>query len=214
MTGTYALIPAKQLVRAKARLAPVLDGAARRELALAMLRDVLAAATSCRALDGVVVVSRDQRAREIAAAAGAEALAEPGDLNEALTSAVGKLRARGAERLVVLAADLPLADAESIGALIATDADVAIVPSRDGGTDALLLPPGAIDLKFGPDSARKHLAAAEAAGLRAARAELPRLALDIDRPTDLELLREQGDAIGRHTREALARIGLTPARQP
>jgi 2-phospho-L-lactate guanylyltransferase len=213
MTKTYALIPVKEFEHAKARLAPVLDGAARRELALAMFRDVLAAAKSCAALDGVAVVSRDQRAREIATAAGAEGMAEAGGLNEALSSAAAtKLREQGVERLVVLVADLPLADAGSIAALVTRDADVAVVPSRDGGTNALVLTPGAIEFQFGPDSARQHLAAAEAAGLRAARVDLPRLALDIDQPADLDSLRAMGSSIGRHTHEALERMGLLAPR--
>ena len=52
MTLRFALIPVKELSQAKARLAPVLDAAARRELALALFRDVLAAALACRALKG------------------------------------------------------------------------------------------------------------------------------------------------------------------
>jgi len=208
MTKTYALIPVKELDHAKARLAPVLDGAARRDLALAMFRDVLGAATGCHALDGVAVVSRDETALEVASAAGVTGMVEPGDLNEALASAAAKLRERGVERLAVLVADLPLADAESIAALVASDADIAVVPSRDGGTNALLLTAGAIEFRFGPDSARQHLAAAEAAGLRAASVDLPRLALDIDRPADLDTLRAMGSSIGRHTREALERMGL------
>ncbi len=61
-----ALIPVKELSQAKARLAPVLDGERRRELALALYRDVLAAALACPALDGVAVVSRDRDALALA----------------------------------------------------------------------------------------------------------------------------------------------------
>jgi 2-phospho-L-lactate guanylyltransferase len=204
----YTLIPVKELDKAKARLSAVLDDGARRDLVLAMLRDVLAAATACPALDGVCVVTRDAEAFAIAAEAGAEGLAEPGELNEALTSAAEKLRGRGATRLLVLAADLPLADGASIATALEADADVVVVPSRDSGTNALACAPGAIDFQFGPDSARKHLAAAEAAGLRALSLDLPRLALDIDTPDDLDRLRAESEAVGRHTRAALERSGL------
>jgi 2-phospho-L-lactate guanylyltransferase len=205
---TFGLIPVKELDKAKARLSAVLDDAARRELVLAMLRDVLAAATACSALDGVVVVTRDETVSLTAREAGAEGLAEPGGLNEALTSAAEKLRARGATRLLVLAADLPLADAASMAAILEAGADVIVVPSRDAGTNALVCTAGAIDFQFGPDSARKHLAAAEAAGLRALSLDLPRLALDIDTPGDLDRLRAAGEAVGRHTGAALERSGL------
>ncbi len=213
MTKIYALIPVKELAKAKARLAPVLDAPGRRELALAMFRDVLAAALACPALDGVAVVTREPEALALAGEAGAEGLDEPGGLNEALTSAAEKLRARGVNRIVVLAADLPLADSESIAAALGAEGDVAVVASRDGGTNVLALAQGAIDFHFGPDSATKHLAAA--AGLRTVTLDLPRLALDIDAPDDLDRLRATNETVGRHTLAALERMGLLtpPARK-
>ena len=194
-----ALIPVKELAQAKARLAPVLDGERRRERALALYRDVLAAALACPALDGVAVVSRDRDALTLAVEAGAEGLPEPGGLNEALTSASRTMAERGIDRLVVLAADLPLAVPNDIAIVAQADADVALVPSEDGGTNALALAPGAIAFRFGPDSARRHLAAADAADLRSLQLELPTLALDIDTPADLARLRETKRAIGRNT---------------
>ena len=199
MTLRFALIPVKELSQAKARLAPVLDAAGRRKLALALFRDVLAAALACPALDGVAVVSRDADVLSIAVEAGAQGLPERGDLNEALTSAAEKLRARGVDRLVVLAADLPLVTAEDIQAVAEADADVVVVPSTDGGTNALALPgegpPGAIAFQFGPDSAQRHLRAAREAGLRTLLLDLPGLGLDIDTPSDLERLRERRNAM-------------------
>jgi 2-phospho-L-lactate guanylyltransferase len=202
----FALIPVKELSQAKARLAPVLDAVRRRELALGLFRDVLAAALACRALDGVAVVTRDADVLSIAAEAGAEGLPEPGGLNEALTSASKTLAQRGADRLVVLAADLALATAADIQAVAEAEADVVVVPSTDGGTNALALPgevwPGAIAFQFGPDSAQRHLAAAREAGLRALLLDLPALSLDIDTPEDLDGVRaraRQGYAVGRNT---------------
>jgi 2-phospho-L-lactate guanylyltransferase len=204
----WALIPVKELSQAKARLAPALDEAGRRALTLAMLRDVLDAALACPALNAVAVTSRDEEALAIAKAAGATPLPEPGALNEALASATERLRERGAARLLVLAADLPLADAESIGAVISDGAEVVVVPSRDGGTNALALAPGALPFRYGPGSAQAHLAAS--AGLRARRLELPALALDIDTPADLDRLRDAATLAGKHTSAALARLGLAP----
>lgn len=209
--ATYALIPIKELEKAKARLAPVLNDSERRDLALAMFRDVLDAALSCAAIDRVCVVTRDPEALALAKEAGAEGMAEAGDLNEALASAGEKLRARGVARLLVLAADLPLADAASIAAALEADAEAVIVPSRVGGTNALACAPGALPFLFGPDSAEKYLEAARRAGLRALRLDLPRLALDIDTPDDLEELRTAaatGEGVGPHTLAALRQIGL------
>ena len=205
---TVALIPVKKLSQAKARLAPVLNEAARRELALAMYRDVLAAALACDAIDRVAVVSRDEEALAIAREAGAEGLAEAGGLNEALTSAAQQVIDRGATRIVVLAADLPLVDSEAIAAVTEAEADVAVAPSADGGTNALALQREAIGFEYGRDSAARHLAAARDTGLRALRLDLPALALDIDRPADLEKLRAEAARAGAHTRAALTRLGL------
>ena len=205
---TYGLIPVKELSQAKARLAPVLDEAGRRELALAMFRDVLSAARTCDSLDGVVVVSRDEIVLSIARAAGAEALPEPGDLNEALTSAAEKLRDRGATRLLVLAADLPLADAPGITAVTEAEAVIVVVPSNDGGTNLLALSPGAIAFGYGPGSARRHLDAAARAGVSSLRLELPALAFDVDTPADLERLCAEAGRAGVQTRAALERLGL------
>lgn len=208
----YALIPVKELPLAKARLAPVLDDAGRQTLALALFRDVLAAAMACPALDGIAVVTRDRDLLSITEEAGAEGLPEPGGLNEALTSASQTLTGRSVERLVVLAADLPLANADDIETVALADADVVVVRSPDGGTNALALAPGAIPFRFGPDSAQQHVDAAQEAGLRSLRLELPALTLDIDTPEDLARLRataEEGHGLGAHTAAALEQLGLT-----
>lgn len=202
-----ALIPVKDLSEAKARLAPVLDAAGRRELALAMFRDVLAAARACSAFDGVAVVTRDEEALAIAEAAGVAGLTEAGSLNEALTSASEQVAQRGAERIVVLAADLPFVTADEIAVVAEGSADVVVAAAKDGGTNALALSPGAIPFRFGRESARKHIDAARKAKLQAVRIESPWLAFDVDTPEDLRALREAidgGRRAARHT-DALLR---------
>lgn len=203
---TFALIPVKDLAEAKTRLVPVLDEGARRELARALFQDVLAAALACDALEGVAAVARDEEVLALAREAGVEGLAEPGGLNVALTSAAKAVAARGVERIIVLAADLPLAQADDIATVAASEADIAIVPSGDGGTNALALAPGTLPFLFGPHSAEHHLAAAREAGHGVERFDLPGLVLDIDRPEDLELLRaaiDSGRPCGAHTLAAL-----------
>jgi 2-phospho-L-lactate guanylyltransferase len=208
---TVALIPVKELSQAKARLSPVLDAAGRRALALAMFGDVLRAALACDALDGVAVVSRDEEVLAAARGAGAEGMAEPGGLNEALDSAAKALAGRGVERVVIIAADLPLAMSDSIASALATGAAVAIAESRAGGTNILAMPPGAFSLQFGPDSARRHTRAAKEAGLSICRLDAPELALDIDTPGDLSRLRAMSVRPGQahHTEAALRNLRLT-----
>ncbi|MGH8328455.1 MAG: 2-phospho-L-lactate guanylyltransferase, partial [Steroidobacteraceae bacterium] len=110
-------------------------------------------------------------------------------LNEALTAAALEARQRGAERLVLVHADLPLLEPEEVTALIEASkaSGLAIAPDRHGrGTNALCLTwPPAVRFEFGPDSLAKHLAQAAALGLSPAVVRLPGLAFDLDDPDDL-----------------------------
>jgi 2-phospho-L-lactate guanylyltransferase len=208
---TFALIPVKELPLAKARLAPALHATARRELALAFFHDVLDAAMACPDIDGVTVVSRDPHVVTVTGAQGASWLSEAGDLNETLMSAASDVRLRGVERIVVLSSDLPLATADAISRFVQHGGDVVLVPSRDGGTNAMLCPTGAFALAYGPGSAQKHIDAAQAAGLRVELVDEPALALDIDAPEDIGRLLSAiagGAKAGAHTLAALARLGL------
>ena len=193
-------VPVKDLVNAKQRLVPVLSPSERRELARAMLEDVLEAAVA--ALPGsVLVVTTDPAVGAIARAAGAECLAE--SANRGHTAAVAFAQreavARGAARFLTLPGDVPCVTAEEIAALCAAlDAapGVVFVPSRSGrGTNAALLaPPDAIPLTFGEPSFENHLSTARAAGLAPRVLELPGIGLDVDAPDDLALLLERGAA--------------------
>jgi 2-phospho-L-lactate guanylyltransferase len=189
-----ALIPVKELARAKERLRPALAGHARQALVLAMLGDVLEAALSSSALDVVAVVSRDVGVLSMAQEAGATAIEEAsgvGDLNAALEAA--RRRFPEACELVVLPGDLPLALPEEVQRLVASAANgssLALVPSQDGGTNALALsPPGLIPFRFGPESARRHEDEARRLGIRPLRLSLRSLGLDVDTPADLALLK-------------------------
>jgi 2-phospho-L-lactate guanylyltransferase len=205
----YAVIPIRDLDGGKTRLAGAIDGDARRLPALAMYHDVLAAASACPSLDGVAAVSDDEEALRVAVAAGAEAIATPVGLNESLTAATRTLSGRGAERLVVVLADLPLVSAGALRRVAEERADLVIVRSRDGGTNALALAPGAIDFHYGPGSAGKHEDVARSAGLAVRVLDEPSLEFDVDTPEDLERLRA-GEGLtgvpGEHTRRALERL--------
>ena len=92
--------------------------------------------------------------------------------------------------LLVLPGDTPLLDPAEVGSLLAIPRAVSIVPDRHGtGTNALVLsPPDAIAPSFGPGSLKRHVAAAEAAGVASAVEELPTLMLDVDTGDDLAAL--------------------------
>lgn len=208
------LVPVKELAHAKERLAPLLDRADRRRLVLAMLADVLDAAKASDALDLTAVVSRDDEALAAARHAGALPFEEPDGLwglNAALEFA--RLQIQNADRLLVLPCDVPLlapAEVASLLDAVARAPAVALVPSSNGGTNALAISPAdLIPFRFGRRSASAHEQEALRAGANFRRLDLPRLALDIDTPADLFRLASRA----RHGRTAdLLRTLPLPAR--
>ncbi|MGA7264466.1 MAG: hypothetical protein WA709_31550, partial [Stellaceae bacterium] len=64
--GMWAVVPVKELDRAKERLAQVLPPDRRRALMLAMLEDVLTALAATPGLGGLAVVTVDAAARRLA----------------------------------------------------------------------------------------------------------------------------------------------------
>ncbi|MBF6599782.1 MAG: 2-phospho-L-lactate guanylyltransferase [Dehalococcoidia bacterium] len=199
-----ALIPMKGLAQAKMRLADLLDGRERRELVLAMLTDVIVACSESRCFDLVAVVTNDNdvcsRARDL----GARPIVEPDTLrppsgiaalNNGLTFGRRYLARRvHIDELVILPADLPLARADDVRAVVdalgaGAGARAVLVRSADGGTNALALrPPEAIAMRFGRGSADAHRAEAEAAGIEPVEIELERLRFDVDAPADVAAL--------------------------
>ena len=201
-----AVVPVKSLAASKSRLIPRLGRAAAERLAVAMLGDVVEALRGVRGLARVVVATPDADVAHAAREAGAETLLRPDPgLNEAIEAAGAEL-APGPEdgRLVVLG-DVAGARPEELEALLhALDGPgVALAPSRDGGTSALLrIPRGAIPAGFGPGSAKVHRDLAARAGVAFRELALPSLAIDVDAPDDLAALRRAGTA-GPRTRRLL-----------
>ena len=220
----WAVIPVKDLANAKQRLAEVLDRSERRRLFRCMLEDVLATVSKARGLAGIVVVTRDGVAAEIARERGARVLSE--DHNRGQSAAVGHaaavLAGEGVEGILTLPGDVPLVTAEEIEAVLDAHGGahggapaVSIVPTRDGrGSNCIALtPPDAISFYFGDDSFQPHLEAARQRGIAARVVELPGLGLDIDTPADLrELMRRPGAGSARaylETSGIAARLGTS-----
>jgi 2-phospho-L-lactate/phosphoenolpyruvate guanylyltransferase len=218
MSGIWALIPIKRMSAAKQRLASVLSAEERAALMTAMATDVLRTVSAVRGLAGVLVVAGDETGLRIARGVGADAIEDrlSDTQSAAVTLGVSHLAARNAAAVLVLPADIPMATAAEI-ALVAEYAAAAsrqhnravtLVPSRDGdGSNALAVSPiSALTFCFGPDSRRRHLAAAEEAGLAVRELSLPGIGLDIDGPDDLrELLRLGGQGL---THALLAKRGI------
>lgn len=194
-----AIVPVKVLAQAKSRLSNILSAQERRALVQAMLDDVLTALLATRGVGHIVVISADPAVLAQAAARGADALLDrQADLNAALTQAAEYCAARGAQAVLALPADLPLATPGALERLLAAAGAppyAVIAPSRDGGTNALLVhPPLALPYRFGVGSMARHSAAARDNAVALRLVYDDRLSLDVDQPDDLLLLAERDGA--------------------
>jgi 2-phospho-L-lactate guanylyltransferase len=156
----------------------------RASLALAMLGDVLAAAT---AVGRTLLSTVDPEARSLARELGAETVADPGGGQGAAVAAV--LAQAPAGVTLVVNADVPcvvprdlrtLAGPAGLGAL-------GLVEARDGTTNALALPdPALFAPLYGGGSAARFRDHADAHGVTAVALAIPNLADDVDTLEDLE----------------------------
>ncbi|HZD61247.1 MAG TPA: 2-phospho-L-lactate guanylyltransferase, partial [Xanthobacteraceae bacterium] len=192
------VVPVKDTVQAKQRLAALLPAERRQELALAMFEDVIAAVSNVRELADITVVTIDSTAAAIAARHGARVMSEgacEGHTGAVMTAA-RHLAAEGCD-LLTLPGDIPLVEPSDVRQLIRAHGIRAdrgasaftIVPARDelGSNAVLCSPAGAVPLRFGDNSFFPHLDAAKAHGIDPEVVHLPRIALDIDTPEDLAL---------------------------
>jgi 2-phospho-L-lactate guanylyltransferase len=192
----WAIVPVKPLRYGKSRLAGTLTEDQRTELNRALLQHTLETLSEVKAVDGVLVISRDPHALTIARSHGARTVQENGQpqLNTALKRATIVAQVYATRGVLVLPADLPLISKGDIVELIKRAAEppvVVIAPDRHGrGTNALLIsPPGLIEYDFGENSFQRHCERAKNAGVRLEIVELPSLALDLDIPEDFELIK-------------------------
>ena len=194
----WLVIPVKPFQESKSRLHPVLNSAERAALSRRLLTGVLTTVMEFAKepgvdMAGVLVISRDRTVRRVAEAAGAVVIAENGDdLNTALDEARRAVMRFDVDALLMLPSDLPLLAVDDLRALYASAAQqpgLTIAPSRDGGTNALLMrPPDLIDFAFGPDSFQHHCQRARASGHLCRVVESSNLAFDVDWPQDLDEL--------------------------
>ena len=191
-----AVLPIKDFRQAKQRLAGFLSAVERRLLAEAMAEDVLETLSQVSELSEIIVVTRDERAFELAARHGARVLAEPSNDGQsaAVERAAAALGRAGVESLLQVPGDVPGASADEIAAVLAAHGRasdgapaVTLVPSYDRrGTNCVLCsPPDALPFAFGHDSFEPHCEAARAQGIAPRIIALPGLGLDIDTPDDL-----------------------------
>jgi 2-phospho-L-lactate guanylyltransferase len=158
----------------------------RRELSLAMLGDVLAAAF---AVGEPYVVTSDPEGSAVAREAGADVVDDPGGGQGAAVQAA--LAGLPPGPILIVNADVPCVVPDDLRALLAATpaGGIALVEALDGTTNALSLPaPEAFAPLYGRDSASRFRAQAESLGLQPVSVSVPNLADDVDTLEDLQRL--------------------------
>ncbi len=215
---TAAILPVKRFSDAKQRLGASVADPLRRDLARAMVGDVLSALRDCVEIERTIVVTCEESVAAAARYLGALVIPDTAEESQsaAVAQGVARAAAEGFERVLCIPGDCPALDPGELEKLLRSGPDgvvgareVVIVPDRHGtGTNGLLLtPPGAIAPSFGPGSHARHRELARAAGV-VCRTEHPAsLLLDIDTGADLDVLRERlaGEPLtgARRTRKVL-----------
>ena len=191
---TWVVVLIKDFDSAKERLRPALGHKSRRALAR---RNAQLAVNAAAAGDHVLAVTGSEEVADMAAAWGASVLLEPSEegQNTAAERGIARARAGGAEAVLLLSSDLPLVTADAVRQLLQAAGRlkapvvVAVPAIGRGGTNALYLRPAdVIGMHFGDESLAKFQDDAEARGVKLVVHHSEALALDLDEPSDLELL--------------------------
>ena len=195
----FVLIPVKNLKFANERLASVLSQEQRTALAYAMLEDVFDSVAKTSLADKVAVVTLDKKAMLMADRYGFVIIDEKVQESESssVDYALGVCKDLGAESVLVIPGDAPLITAGDIDFLLEKVKDhphVILVPAGDKlGTNAILRkPPDVLQSMFGHDSFRKHMEQADDKNVPYEIYEVENIALDIDEPRDIEVLKKHG----------------------
>jgi 2-phospho-L-lactate/phosphoenolpyruvate guanylyltransferase len=194
-----AIVVPFRLIGAKSRLSPALHPGERRQLAVAMLGDVLRAV---RKFGDVTILTRpgfDLQGADGSSCAFCDLkiLESELDLNEALNEFIARRALHGwPEDLLIVMADLALLSEEEISGILGCPGDVVLCPGRGGGTNMILIRCPEFRTCYTGLSYPKHLDFARRAGLKASIYESFRAGCDIDEPDDLAevLLHGQGEA--------------------
>lgn len=185
-----AIIPVKQLDKAKTRLSSLLSNNERREFCLEMLEDVLVAVATTRYIRWTVVVSVDPTVLQVAKRFGIFSLIESRlGLNQAVSEAIDWCVQNGAKSTLILPADIPSVTPRDLARIFSLGKEAAMVisPSRsEDGTNALLLtPPNILPTFYGKHSFQRYIMEASKRAISFRTIRLPRIALDIDTVEDL-----------------------------
>ncbi len=191
----WVVIPLKDFIRAKGRLAGVLSASERHILFQAMVEDILQVLQKVQSVSGILLVSDDPTAAVLAEQYQVELIPENKEergLNPAVTQAAKWLESRNISAAMVLHGDLPLVNEKDLEDLVqahlqqSAPAVTIVGDSHQQGSNCLLCsPPNVIRFCYGEGSFSKHKAEAVAGGVHWQQLVFPSLALDVDEPNDL-----------------------------
>ena len=185
-----AILPFRSVADSKRRMESALSEQERMELSARLLVRTLAALRNARSIGRTILVSPDPLARELARAAGAEAIDDHGvPLNEAIRLGLDHATTGGTSTALIVPVDLAHVSASAIDELTeawrASGAASGILPALDGGTAALITPlPTKMSLHYGEGSAALHLRELSLISSSVQQLNSP-LAADLDTPEDL-----------------------------
>jgi 2-phospho-L-lactate guanylyltransferase len=159
-----------------------------------MLEDVLTTLHNWKQRPQVALVTSDPYAINLATEYEVEVIPDPDNPGEtgAIEMATQVCVERGVDYTLVIPADIPLIQSWELEEILknAPQEGSVLVPAGDGrGTNAAFRRPANLfPLRFGNDSFKPHLAAAQATGKPCVVLDLPGIAVDVDNPEDLQQL--------------------------
>lgn len=199
MSRTIAIVPIRGRLSGKSRLAPLFSDAERACIIERMAWHVVSTIQSIEVVDLTVIVSREGpfTFAEPVPGSAVHSIVQPDHvigLNGALDVGRNWAREHGADRLLVMSADLPLLEPDDVLELLDRQAPVVLAPDRwCRGTNALMLGEsnrtsnGVMDrfaFQFGSSSLMDHVAGASRLGVAADTVSAPGTGFDLDTPDD------------------------------
>ncbi len=188
---TFMIIPVKNLEYSKSRLSSHLSPLERRELTLAMLKDILCLASSINRINEAIVISDDPIILETAKCFDAKIIIETVQkgMNDAIKKGIKFCMKNHAISVLIHPVDVPLVTRRDLIRIIDLNKlpTVIIVPSKGlSGTNIMMLsPPSIIPTRYGKNSFILHIEEVLKRGFRPKILLLPNVCYDIDNPHDL-----------------------------
>lgn len=192
----WAIVPIKPLRRGKSRLSEILSEKERYQLNHHLFINTINVLRGVEEISDILVVSRDSDVLTESRDFGVRTVTENGtpELNNALRRASLFSRAFSTEGVLIVPADIPLLTPQDVKDFLSnrTNPPVLVISPdrRRQGTNMLLINPAdLLTFSYGQDSFNRHVALARSHGADVVIYENKRIALDLDIPEDLDLLR-------------------------